>query len=40
MVVRTEDNLETDIGQADVVSEKVRVRRTEGFFLERGCCKV
>ena len=29
----------TDLGQADIISEKIRIRRTEGFFLERDCCK-
>ncbi|TNV83805.1 hypothetical protein FGO68_gene15705 [Halteria grandinella] len=38
-VARTQDQLDTDLGQADAESEKIRVRRTEGFFLERYCCK-
>lgn len=38
--INRSNQIETELGQADSVSAVVRIRRTEGFFLERNCCKM
>lgn len=38
--IQRSNQIETELGQADSQSVLVRVRRTEGFFLERDCCKM